>query len=154
MAATIEQPNAETAAANHAQRPRRRGRWVHGHYLVQQAVERALELGQALVDPTTQAGVTLAEQRQAFIDAKGGDPSPQQIAIIDEVMRLNLLIAHIDRYLIELRDGIVNRRHKRLAPIVEQRQKLADSRLRHLQALGLERRARRVSDVLGVLDDE
>jgi len=108
-------------------------------------MRQAQKRGLKLFPRNTAEGRGYWEIRQGYIDAKGGDDavSPQQLVLIDEIMRETLLIDTTDAYLIELGSKIINRRFKRLAPIVAQRHQLADSRLRHLQALGLERVAKR-----------
>lgn len=139
--ATAVLPGAERAQSEHLPR---HGRQKHGHYLLQRTLEEATERSLQVFPQDTPAGREYQRKRRGFIDALGGEEtvSPQLDEIIDEVLMLELLIRNINAYLVELGPKIVNRRYKRLAPICLQRQQLADSRLRHLQALGLERRAR------------
>jgi hypothetical protein len=50
----------------------------------------------------------------------------------------------LDRYVFELaeRGGLVNRRSRRVFPVVESRMRVADGLARQLQALGLERKGK------------
>jgi len=65
--------------------------------------------------------------------------------LIELAVRTRLYIDHVDAYLMEM-SSLVTRRG-RLKPIVEQRQRLVDSLARVLGQLGLERRAKPVTDL-------
>lgn len=57
---------------------------------------------------------------------------------------MSALLYSLDRYLGELaaQGGLVSRKHRRAFPVVADRARLADSLVRQLAALGLERRER------------
>lgn len=76
----------------------------------------------------------------------GGDPSRAQHAIIETAARTWVLLSSVDDWL-QRQQTIVNAKRRTLIPVVRERLQLADSLLRHLQALGLERRAKPVQDI-------
>ena len=91
--------------------------------------------------------VAAASERQPHgLDGAGGDPSRAQLTIIEAASRSWLMLSSVDDWL-QRQPSIVNAKKRSLLPVVMQRQTLADSLLRHLTALGLERHARAVRDV-------
>jgi hypothetical protein len=67
--------------------------------------------------------------------------SPQQETIIDLAVRSKLILDSIDAWLIQ-QPSLIRKKYRVLAPIVLQRQQLADALARYMGQLGLERRAR------------
>jgi len=80
------------------------------------------------------------EWKEALVNALGGAEqiSPQRAALIDLICRTRLYVDCVDRFLLA-QESIVNKRKKSVLPAVEQRQRLADSLMRQLQTLGLDR---------------
>lgn len=142
-------PIAVSAEPAQAVAKRKNGRETHGYNRVKAVLAEVGTRRKSLYKRNTAEGRLRAAQRQEFIDALGGesDVSPQRLRIIDTTVRTAMLLDYVDGYIAEIGSKIINRRHKRLAYIVQQRQSLADSLLKHLQALGLDRRTRRVEDV-------
>ncbi|MCW5891590.1 MAG: hypothetical protein KIT14_13975 [bacterium] len=70
----------------------------------------------------------------------GGDPSAQQLAIIEVAARTMLLLSSVDDWIMR-QPSLVNARKKALLPAVRERQQLADSLARMLGQLGLARKA-------------
>jgi hypothetical protein len=102
------------------------------------------------IDGRSPVAIAVRRFRQDLIDDLGGDPSRAQRAIIETVSRTWLLLGSLDRWL-EAQPSIVNAKKRSLLPIVIQRQTLADSLLRHLTALGLERRPAAVETLASYL---
>jgi hypothetical protein len=87
--------------------------------------------------------------------ALGGpdEVSPQRAALLRVAAQTALLLEVVDAY-IAAPDGLghpVNRGRRALHPVIVQRVSLADALSRQLQAIGLERRARRVPSLAEVL---
>jgi hypothetical protein len=79
-----------------------------------------------------------------LIDLGGRDAlTTSKLALINAALGSWLLLSSVDAYLFELAgtSGVVNRRTRSAFAIVEQRARLADSFVRQLQALGLEKRS-------------
>jgi hypothetical protein len=78
------------------------------------------------------------------IDALGGEQvSPQQETIIDLAVRSKLILDSIDAWLLQ-QPSLIRKKYRVLAPIVLQRQSLADRLARYIGQLGLERRGPKV----------
>jgi hypothetical protein len=69
----------------------------------------------------------------------GGDPSAQQLTIIELATRVRLYLDAIDGWLMT-QPSIINKRRRSAIPILLQRMQLSDALARHLQSLGLQRR--------------
>lgn len=123
---------------------RQNGRELSGYHRAERVLREAKDRQRALYNKRTTVGRENWEKREAYIDACGGEAalSPQRLEIIDSAVRTSFLLSFVDGYLAEIGPKAINRRKKALVPLVEQRTKLADSLLRHLQAIGLERRAK------------
>jgi hypothetical protein len=115
----------------------------HGHYLLKRVV---MELGSRTIDRRTTVGKALLEWRAEIIRDLGGDVSAQRRAVIDDAVTTKLVLDSIDNWLLQ-QPSLINARKRCLFPVVLQRQQLADSLLRHLSALGLERKAKQVTDL-------
>ncbi len=72
----------------------------------------------------------------------GGELAATKRALLDAATGSMILLASLDCYVFELaeRGGLVNRRSRRVFPVVESRMRVADGLARQLQALGLESR--------------
>lgn len=127
---------------------RQNGRQTHGVHLVKRAV-RELNRSRKTLDRRTGAGKWLHERREALIEALGGPDvlSPQLEAIVDSAVRTELILGHVDAFLLEIGGQVVNRRRRALIPVAQQRTALADSLLRHLDKLGLARVVRPVESL-------
>jgi hypothetical protein len=86
-------------------------------------------------------------QRELIADLGGDDNiSRQKLTILEMATRTRLYIEHIDSWLME-QDSLINKRARKLFPIVHQRQSLCDSLTKMLTQLGLERQAKPVEDL-------
>lgn len=101
--------------------------------------------GMNAIDRRTAAGRALLERRADLVRDLGGEESisAQQAAVIEQTARLWLYVDVLDRWILE-QESVVNKRRKSVLPVLRERAALGDSLLRHLQALGLERRIRAV----------
>ena len=93
--------------------------------------------GQNWVEELGSVGEALQAWRQGLIDDLGGEPSTAQLAMIDLACRSYLMLQHIDQWM--LRNSLINKRSRKLHPVVGQRMRVADSLAKYLQALGLQR---------------
>jgi hypothetical protein len=86
---------------------------------------------------------TARQWRESVITDLGGHDvlTTTKLALINAALGSWLLLSTVDSYLMELASttGVVNRKHRAAFAIVEQRARLADSFVRQLQALGLEK---------------
>jgi hypothetical protein len=76
----------------------------------------------------------------------GGDPSAQQRAVLEVAARTKIMLDAIDDWLLR-QPSLLLKQTRALIPALAQRQQLADSFARHMQALGLGRKARAVPDI-------
>jgi hypothetical protein len=115
---------------------------THGLQLLKRSVRK---LGTRATDGRTRLARTLLDLRAGIVADLGGQEqlSRAQQILIDDVARLTLWIDSIDGWLLTL-PSIVNKKKRTLVPVVAQRTALVETRARLLQALGLERRAKRV----------
>jgi len=67
-----------------------------------------------------------------------GDPSPQQLALVELAVRAKAILDHVDAYILE-QPTLINKRARRILPIVEQRTRIADHLAKLLAQLGLAR---------------
>lgn len=125
------------------------GRETHGLERVKATIREASARGMKLLDGRTSGGRALAEWRDDLLTSLGGEESlsAQQLQVIDALVPMKLMLGHVDSYLLELGPKVVNRRKKQLVPVLQQRMAIADSMLKHLQALGLSRRAKPAEDL-------
>jgi hypothetical protein len=98
------------------------------------------------IDKRTAAARSLLDGRRDLIADLGGERriSATQRGLVEIAIRTRLLLDHVDAHLLA-QPRLVNRRG-RLIPLVEQRQRLADTLARVLGQLGLQRHATQVSD--------
>lgn len=107
-------------------------------------------LGGRTIDRRTKVGQALALYRADLIEALGGENvvTPQRLTIIDRaVIPTAFYLSSVDAYLMQLGDGIISKRYRKLFPIVEQRQKMADALVNYLNRLGLDRHRAQVFDI-------
>ena len=97
------------------------------------------------LDQRTSLYKALRDKEQELISSLGGDPSPQEQAIIANSVKNMLSVASLDNYLMQLKSLV---RKGRPHPVLDMRTKLAAHLRENLKALGLHRRTKR----LGVLD--
>jgi hypothetical protein len=104
-----------------------------------------LNNGSKPIDKRTQAGRSIQEWKAAIISDLGGEEelTTAKQAIVDLAVKNMLLIGIIDKFVFQ-EQAVVNKRSRSLFPIINQRQALADSLIRYLTTLGLERVAKRV----------
>ena len=77
----------------------------------------------------------LRARRQAMVDELGGieRANASALALIDVITRSQLMVDTLDVVLLELGSKVVNKRLRMVYPLVEQRQKLADSLAQQLK---------------------
>jgi len=99
------------------------------------------------LDQRTSLFKALREKEQELVIALGGDPSPQERAIISDSVKNMLYIASLDNYLMKLKSLV---RKGRPHPVLDMRTKLAAHLRENLKSIGLQRRAKRigVADIL------
>jgi hypothetical protein len=93
------------------------------------------------LDQRTSLFKALREKEQELVIALGGDPSPQERAIISDSVKNMLYIASLDNYLMQLKSLV---RKGRPHPVLDISTKLAAHLRENLKALGLQRRAKRI----------
>ena len=107
--------------------------------------------GLAVLDRRTLAARHLLDWRAELLDDLGGEAttSAAQRALVEVATRTKLYLDHVDAVLMAQDSLIVKRTRRRhhLMPLVEQRQRIADSLVRTLTQLGLERRQKRSVDL-------
>jgi hypothetical protein len=121
----------------------KRGYSQHGLVTLRKSLKRAKR-----IDRRTRVGKALAQWRNEVVRDLGGAAalSAAQLALIDQAARTKLLLDSVDTWLLQ-QPTIVNKRSKSVMPVVRDRLALCDSLLRHLDKLGLDRRATDVPDL-------
>lgn len=89
------------------------------------------------VDGRTAAAKHLVAWRDELVAALG-EPSPQKLALVELAVRARALLDHVDAFLLE-QPSLINRRAKKLVPLVTQRTQLAEHLAKLLAQVGLER---------------
>jgi hypothetical protein len=105
------------------------------------------------LDERTSLFKALREKEQELVSALGGDPSPQERAIIGDSVKNMLYVASIDNYLMSLKSLVrKGRRH----PVLAIRTTLSAHLRENLKTLGLKRVAKTLSlhDILSKEDDK
>jgi hypothetical protein len=94
--------------------------------------------------------------RDAMIDHLGGLDAitPPQRTLLATACGSWILLSTLDSYCFELAatGGLVSRKHRQAFPVVEQRARLADSLVRQLQTLGIDRKAPPVQTLAEIID--
>jgi hypothetical protein len=129
--------SAITLAAPRGRPKRRRTYTRHG---LNALMVRVKLRGFGAIDRRMLAARTVLGWRSELLEDLGGQAavSAAQLALVDVAVRTRLYLDHVDAVLLERKSLVV--RGRRLLPLVEQRQKLADGLARVLGQLGLERR--------------
>jgi hypothetical protein len=122
--------------------PKPREYHQHGLRTIQSALGRVAE-GEDWIATLGPVGVALRAWRHDLIEALGGDDviSPQRRALVELATRTHLMVESVDRYVLAL-PSLVNKSRRQLFAVVHQRQVLADSLMRQLVHLGLDRLVR------------
>jgi hypothetical protein len=94
------------------------------------------------LDERTSLFRALREKEQELAQALGGDPSPQEQAIIADSVKNMLYIASLDNYLMGLKSLV---RKGRPHPVIAVRTQLAAHLRDNLKTLGLKRVAKTLS---------
>jgi hypothetical protein len=131
-------------------KPRRRSYYRHGYYTLTTTNHKGrLPLVLARIsDPTIPDEAlkpverAIRALREDFLVDLGSDHSTAQIALVDLVVGSVIALQSVDAWLIArtARTGIVGGRSPRVLNVAIQRQRMADSLARQLQALGLEKK--------------
>jgi hypothetical protein len=97
------------------------------------------------LDHRTAAVKDLNAWKSSLLNDLGGaeNVSTQRLAIVDVACRTWLYLNHVDCWLMQ-QESLINKRARKILPIVRERQQLADSLARLLLQLGLDRVAKRV----------
>jgi len=124
-------------------------RQSHGLTTMKRAIST---LGSRTIDRRSKVGKALSQWKKELVQDLGGQDqiSTQENAILDLCVRERLLLDSLDAWLLEQR-SLLNVRKKSVYPALTQRGQLADSLARHLQMLGLKRRARPVAGLAELL---
>jgi hypothetical protein len=109
---------------------------VHGFYTY-----KAMLNGNGL-DERTSLFKALREKEKELVTALGGDPSPQEQAIIGDSVKSMLYIASLDNYLMGLKSLV---RKGRPHPVLAIRTQLSAHLRENLKTLGLKRVSRTLS---------
>jgi hypothetical protein len=147
----VQSDQATAVTANHKDRaggapPRNKNAVKHGLYAYQ-----AMLNGKGL-DERTSLFKAMREKELELITALGGDPSPQQQAIIADTVKNMLYIASLDDYLMGLKSLV---RKGRAHPILAIRTQLAAHLRENLKTLGLKRVSKTLTlhDILNSPDE-
>jgi len=110
--------------------------------------------GLSAIDRRTSGARSLLDWRRDLIADLGGEErvTAQQRALVEVATRTKLYVDHLDAWLMGQR-SLVNVKKKSVHPVLVQRQALADSLARQLQALGLERRRRSAPSLTDYLQE-
>ncbi len=114
----------------------------HGISLMKRALKAG---GTRALDRRTRVSKALDQWRDQLISDLGGAEqiSTQQRAIINVAVKTKLLLDSVDAWLLQ-QPSLINHRKRSVHPVVLQRQQLADSLIRAMSQLGLERRSKPV----------
>ena len=94
------------------------------------------------LDQRTSLYRELVEKERELITALGGDPSPQERAIITDTIKHMLYASSLDHYLFGLKSLV---REGRVRPALEARTRIGAHIRENLRTLGLERRIKATS---------
>ena len=114
----------------------------HGLTLMKRALKGH---GMRALDRRTTISKALDHWRKELVSDLGGTEqvSTQQLAVINVTVKTKLLLDSLDVWLLQ-QPSLINHRKRSVHPVVLQRQALADSLIRAMTQLGLERRAKKV----------
>jgi hypothetical protein len=97
------------------------------------------------VDNLGDLGEALKAWKAAIIDDLGGESevSAMELSVVELACRTHLLLASIDRFLLEQK-SLINKSKRQLFPIVLQRQALADALSAYMKQLGMKKKSKPV----------
>jgi hypothetical protein len=109
-------------------------------YQLRQLKGRIRLRGLHAIDKRTGAARELVEWRAGVIAAMGGEEniSSMKMAVIEEATRTRAYLNHIDAFLLSL-ESVIDRRSKKLRPIVEARMRIGEHLMKQMDRLGFER---------------
>jgi hypothetical protein len=110
----------------------------HGYY----SLIKLVRVGRGTIDKRTILGKWVAAQESSLVTALGGDPSPQEQMLIEDVALTSLFIKSVSAHLASLKG--YHRRGK-VHPGFQLRSQLIAERREHLKLLGLKRVAKTLS---------
>jgi hypothetical protein len=113
----------------------------HGLTILKRAVNG---IGNRLIDRRTVTGRALARWRADLIRDIGGDPSTQELALIDLCVKTKLILDSADVWLLS-QGSLIDKRKRSLLPAARERQQLADALARYLTILGVKRVSKEIS---------
>jgi hypothetical protein len=121
----------------------------HGLTTMKSTLKR---LGGRVIDGRTTLGKALASWRSEILQDMGGEStvSAQEKAILDLAVKTKLMLDSVDAWILT-QPSLINHRKRALLPVVRERQQLADSLARYMQALGLQRRVKPMVDLPGAM---
>jgi len=106
------------------------------------AAKRAIsKFGSNVLDGRSAIAKRIQELRTALVNDLGGEQaiSRQQDIVIGNVLKEHLLLESLDAFIFSMHSP-VNKRSRQLYPVVRERSVIADSLVKHLAMLGLERK--------------
>lgn len=114
----------------------KRGSRFHLHQMKARIKLKGLDV----VDRRTGAAKALVAWRVSLLDAIGGEmnATPQRRALVEQCVRAKLILDHVDSYLLE-QESLINKRSRRVMPIVLERTRLSEHFVKLLTVLGLEK---------------
>jgi hypothetical protein len=119
-------------------------RLTHGLYSYKATLEGST------VDKRTSLYQAIKAKEMELVSALGGDPSPQQQAIINDTVKVMLYVGSLDGYLMGLKSLV---RKGRCHPVVEMRTRLAAHLRENLKTLGLKRVPTDIQNLSRLLED-
>lgn len=117
----------------------------HGHYRLKATMKA---LGSRAIDQRTRTGKALAAWRADLATDLGGADqlSTQHRALLEEAVKLKLMLDSVDAWVLA-QPSLVDKRKRALLPVVRERLSLVSQLQSLLRDLGLERKARDVTDL-------
>ena len=124
---------------------------VHGLNTAKRVVKA---LNTKPLDRRTMAGRQAAQFKEGIVADLGGSVTEGQLAVIEMACKTRFLLDFVDSFLMALGPGMINKRSRSAYPILQQRNTLADTLLRQLTTLGLERKAARVPSLRDYINQQ
>lgn len=124
--------------------PKKRDYQRHSHYALNRAL-KTIGNQDGWVDNLGDLGEALKAWKAAIIDDLGGEAevSAMELSVIELACKTHLLLASVDRFLLEQK-SLINKSRRQLFPIVMQRQTLADALSAYMRQLGMKKKAKPV----------
>ena len=116
----------------------------HGHYALTKALN-TISNQDGWIENLGDVGEALKAWKAAIIEDLGGESevSAMELSVIELACKTHLLLASIDRFLLEQR-SLINKSKRQLFPIVLQRQALADALSAYMKQLGMKKKSKPV----------